>query len=241
MQKKHLDHAKARGAAILSLGDTLCLMSAKDDPRSSKGAIRHVYDVQNHFDAIIQDAASFFAPYADNIVMFAQGNHETNVLRRKEFCPTERLIGLTNAQSGSCILNGGYSGFVLFRFTYQKCVSGIKFHYHHGHSSGKSSANISAHERRAAFVPDADVIATGHAHNFWQDIVARFRVTGHGKNYQDEQLHLGCPSYKDDVGNGSKGWASESGFRPKKTGAWWLRFTFNRVLEKIVCEAIAAR
>lgn len=246
MQAKHLGEVVDCGGAAVGLGDYFDVMSAKNDPRGHKGGYRQEYGVPNHFDAIIKDAADWLTPYAKNIAMLGQGNHETNLLHRAEFCITERLIGMVNANTGARIHNGGYSGWIVFRFNFKSAKSDVRgsfcinAHYHHGHSSGKSSANIAAHEKRAAFTPDADIIMTGHAHNFWQDIVGRMRLGARG-TYQDEQLHIGCPSYKDDIGSGRSGWAVEKGFRNKVLGAWWLRFYYSKKAGRVKVEAIPAR
>lgn len=221
-------------------------MGGKYDPRAVKNGIRSEHNVPHYFDAVVEDAADWLAPYARNLFVLAQGNHETAMTNRHEFNPIERLIGLLNASTRSRVYNGGYSGFLVFAFAAQGAserarVSSVVVNYHHGASSGKTTSNILSHERRAAFLPDADILVTGHAHNHWSETVARIRLSKNGAVYQDTQLHLGIPGYKDEIGDGREGWAVERGFRPKPLGAWWVRFFWCRQRSRVLYEAIRAQ
>lgn len=244
LQKKHLEQAKERGAACIDLGDCLDLMGGRYDPRAVKGGIRSEHNVPHYFDAVVADAAEWFSPYAENLVLFANGNHETAMFRH-EFNPTERLVGMINATTRCQVYNGGYSGWVVFRFVAhtpngRPRSTTIVANYHHGTSSGKSSSNMLAHERRAAYLPDADLILSGHHHNFWSEDVARLRLGPNGVVFHDIQKHLGVPGYKEEFGDGSSGWAVEKGFRPKVIGAWWLRFYWCRAKSRVLYEEIRA-
>jgi hypothetical protein len=242
LQKKHLDQALERGAGVWDNGDLLDAMGGRNDPRGYKGSIRQEHNAPNYFDLIAEDAAEWFEPYAHNIIGLATGNHETNVLHRMEVNVTERLVALLNSKTGSSVFNGGYSGFLMFNFCYDsKRSSEVIANYHHGSSSGKASANLNAHERRASFVPDADILITGHSHTFYNQTVARLRLGRNGQVYHDEQLHLGIPSYKDDIKEGSEGWAVEKGFRPHVLGAWWLRFFWCNKAERVLFEPVPAK
>jgi hypothetical protein len=246
LQKKHLDQAVERGAGVFDNGDLADLMHGRNDPRGEKGTMRSEYNVPHYFDAIAEDAAEWFEPYAHNIIGLAMGNHETSILKRSEINITERIIALLNAKTGSSIYNGGYSGFLVFNFDFssvegKKRSSEVVANYHHGSSSGKASANLNAHERRASFVPDADILLTGHSHTFYNQTVARLRLGRNGQVYHDEQLHLGLPSYKDDIKEGSEGWASQMGFRPHVLGAWWLRFFWCHKTERVLFEPVPAK
>jgi hypothetical protein len=93
----------------------------------------------------------------------------------------EGIVALLYSKTGSSVYNGGYSGFLVFNFDASteagnKRSSEVVANYHHGSSSGKSSANLLAHERRASFVTDADILLTGHSHTFYNQTVARLRL-----------------------------------------------------------------
>ncbi len=182
----------------------------------------------NYFDAVVNDYADWLQPYASNIAVLGQGNHETKMTEKHEFCPTERVVTLLNSR-GANVFNGAYAGWVRFKFRKDdRHGREINLHYHHGHSSGKTQSNITAQKERLCFHPDADIVATGHAHNCWSEVCARYRLSQSGDVYQDRVLLLGCPSYKDDVGIEDYGWAVQNGFGAKPLGAWWIRFTYVR-------------
>jgi hypothetical protein len=79
--------------------------------------------------------------------------------------------------------------------------------------------------RRAVYVPDAEIIVSGHTHQEWYFPIQRMRVSRKGRVYQDTQWHVSLPSYKDSFKDGySYGeWAIEKGFPPAPIGAAWLR------------------
>lgn len=242
MQKKHQDQAVERGAGVRDNGDLMDAMRGRSEPRGYKGSIRQEHNATDYFDLIAKGAAERFEPYAHNIIGLATGNHETNVLHRMEVNVKERIVSLLNSKTSSTVVNGGYSGFLMFNFCHDgRRSSEVIANYHHVSRSGKSSANLLAHERRASFVPDADILMTGHSHMFYNQTVARLRLGRNGHVFHDEQLRLGIPSYKDDIKEGSERWAVEKGFRPNVLGAWWLRFFWCNKAKRVLFEAIPAK
>ena len=92
LEKKHLDEALKRKAIILDLGDCLDLMQGKADRRQSKGQLRSGQLAAAYFDRVIEEAAEFYAPYAQNWAFLGQGNHEclddsSEVLTRRGWVP----------------------------------------------------------------------------------------------------------------------------------------------------------
>ncbi|MDQ7007929.1 MAG: hypothetical protein Q9Q40_11920, partial [Acidobacteriota bacterium] len=79
---------------------------------------------------------------------------------------------------------------------------------------------VIATNRMAVYLPDANVILTGHTHDEWLVPIARERCNGHGTVYRDEQLHVRVPGYKGAEDPSS--WATQRGYAPKTTGAAWL-------------------
>lgn len=228
---------------MLCIGDALDLMGGKFDPRSYKGSIRPEHVVPNYFDAVVNDYAEWLQPYAQNFAVMGQGNHETKMTEKHEFCPTERVIALLNSR-GASVFNGAYAGWLRLSFTRnygtRMGAREINLHYHHGSSGGKSTANITAQRERSRTHPDADIICTGHSHNSWNDVACRYRLSANGHPYQDKVLLLGCPSYKDDVGVEDYGWAVQNGFEPKPLGAWWIKFSYIRESDSVTFHQIPA-
>lgn len=247
LQKKHLDEAVDRGAAILDCGDFFCCMQGKYDKRASKSAVRKEHQVDNYFDAIVEDAADWFAPYAKNMVFIAVGNHESEVKKRHEIDLIERAAALITSKGKSPVRSGTFSGFCIFNFSNVKKPNNgttrtITAHYDHGYGGGGPvTDDMIQHQRRAVYLPDADIIMSGHTHGAWTQERERKRVTSQGLIYHDIQTHIKLCTYKDDYGTGSGGWAVEKGHPPKPKGAWWLRFFWDRTKYKVFYEVIRAR
>jgi UDP-2,3-diacylglucosamine pyrophosphatase LpxH len=248
MMKAHLDEALGRDAAILSCGDTFDVMNGKYDKRASKAACRPEHQVDNYLDALVQTGADWFAPYARNHVMFGVGNHESVIKVKWETDLIERFIGLLNARSGVTVYNGSFSGWVRFAFTTRAGTRGdavkhsVSLHYDHGYGGAAPvTEDMIQHQRRSVYLPDADIVISGHTHGAFVSERARVRLNKAGQVVQDIQTHIKLSSYKDDYGKGTGGWASEKGLPPKPLGAWWLRFFWSGRHKAVIYEVIRAK
>jgi hypothetical protein len=82
----------ARRGSWIDVGDIFDAMGGKWDPRHSKGEVREDYALApDYLDAIVRDAAKFYAPYAKHLVTIGRGNHEQSILKRHETDLIERL------------------------------------------------------------------------------------------------------------------------------------------------------
>lgn len=229
MQKKHLDRAIKIGAGTIDLGDFFCAMQGKYDKRASKASLRPEHQRDDYFDALVDTAAGFFEPYAHSFVRIGDGNHEKSIKGRHETDLNMRLVEKLNRNTGAKIHKGGYAGWVQFVFTDLANPTKRKtrinlWHFHGFGGGGPVTKGTIQTNRRAAFVPDAHIIATGHIHEEWNLTTKRDRITNDGVQYQDEQVHIQVPSYKEEYGDGSGGWHVETGKPPKPIGATWLTF-----------------
>lgn len=232
LETKHLDEAVERNAGVIDAGDCFCAMQGKSDRRSSKSALREEHKRKDYLDALVETAGKFYAPYAQNILVFGEGNHESAVKDKLETDLTTRLVerlnvGLELRQHPHRVQRGGYGGWVRFLFTVHKTKRFQKvLHYFHGTGGGGPvTRGVIQTNRMAVFNPDADVILTGHTHDEWIVPIARHRINTAGTVYHDEQLHVRTPGYKDEWGDGYGGWSVEKMLGPKPKGAAWLRFT----------------
>jgi len=233
LQKKHLDQALERNAVIIDAGDLYCAMQGKYDKRSAKSDVRPEHQVNNYLDALIKTGADFFAPYAKNFALIAAGNHEAAIKKRHETDLTERVCSTINYISGETVYNGGYSGFVRFRLTdlqpdrNRTLGRNVTLHYSHGYGGGGTvTKGIIQTNRKAVYLPDADIVISGHVHESWQIELMRVRV-GRQKIFHDTQTHICLPTYKEEFGTGFGGWHVERGAPPKPLGAVWLRFFYS--------------
>ena len=221
--KSHLDEALENGSAIFLNGDFLDLMGGKYDPRNTlPGGLRPEYRGQNYFDLVIEDAIEFLRPYKDQLFVYAQGNHETNVRKRQHTDPSERMVkGLQSI--GSRVQLGGYSGWVRWKLAYRTEEMSFLIHYHHGYGGNapRSKGVLHADIDTAKF-PDADFIIRGHDHNKWHVPVVVERLTKRNRRHEKKIHHVRCGSYKM-LGDGFSGWEVEKGFGRPSLGGYFIQ------------------
>ena len=234
-EKEHLNQVKQRGAGIIDAGDMHCAMQGKFDPRQDRSQLRDEYRGGDYLDALVREAASFYGTeYGPHWIVIGRGNHETSIYSRHQTDLTERTVQAIKMTSPeSPVVSGGYGGWVIFRIkrTTSTFICRLKF-FHGAGGGGPVTRGVIQTNRMAVYLPDADIILTGHTHDQWMVPIARERLTAHGNVKADEQLHLRSGTYKDEyfehggVG-GHSGWHVERFGPPKPTpGAWWLRFYF---------------
>lgn len=248
LQIKHLKQALERGAGILDLGDFFCLMQGKYDKRSSKEKVRPEHQKDNYLDAVISDGASFLEPYAKNFICIATGNHEASIQERHGTNPIDRLVERLQDRTGAFVKNGTFSGWLIFQFiedfdSKRPCSYTTTLHYDHGYGGGGPvTADMIQHQRRAVYLPDADIICSGHTHDQWVREFARVRLRHTGEIKHDIQTHIKAPTYKDEYKLGAGGWAAATkGMPPKPKGAFWLRFYYDWSHRRVLHEVIQAR
>lgn len=226
LERKHLDIAKSTGAGIVDVGDLHCAMQGKWDKRSDLTATRPEQQNGRYLDSLVECAADFYAPYAENFIVIGRGNHEQSILKRHETDLTERTCERMSQLSKSKVHAGGYGGWVRFIFHETKTrrqVVNLKY-WHGAGGGGPVTRGVIRTNRMAVYLPDAHLVVTGHTHDQWLVPIARERLTQRGAVTMDEQLHVRCGTYKDEYGDGHSGWHIERGGPPKPIGAQWLRF-----------------
>lgn len=238
MQRKHLEEAMSRGAGIIEVGDTFDAMQCRNDPRRMKGTGGSAAFVANYLDRIVNDASAFLAPYASNYVVIARGNHEQTVLKNAETDLIERTCERMSMLSQHRVHAGGYGGWVRLaaRWSTRGCVA-MNLKYHHGSGGGGMMSHGTLQTRRiASWTPDAHIVVSGHTHDQWMLTLSRERLSQTGKVYLDEQVHVRCPSYKDEYRDGHSGWHIERGAPPKPIGAWWMRLHWTKLCQRLGVE-----
>lgn len=229
---RHLDLALERRAPVIKYGDLFCAMQGKWDKRANKSALRDEHAARDDYlDALVETAAEWHRPYAAILAVAGPGNHETAILKRHETHLTERFVErLRGLAPGTPLRRGGYSGWVIFKFTFQSSVrESCKLWYHHGYGGGGPvTKGVIQTNRRAVYVAEADIIATGHTHDQWILPIPKLRLTRKLVPFKANQYHVCSPGYKDDYATGEGGWEVERGGPPKPQGAIWIKFTHTR-------------
>jgi hypothetical protein len=175
-------------------------------------------------DAMVDYAAKFYEPYAENWILLALGNHERSYNERAETNLSERLAERLKSR-GSQVQVGGYQGWVRFCFTIRAntCVT-TRLRYTHGYGGGGpvTRDTIQA-QRQLAMLGNADIIVSSHTHDQWY-MVARQELLDHnGKPKLVDVDCIKCGTYKCEYTPGV-GWAASKGMPPKPQGAWWLHY-----------------
>jgi hypothetical protein len=227
MERRHLEEAMQRDALIIDNGDLFCAMQGKWDKRSDKTSLRDEHVGGNYLDLLVDTAFDFYKPYAKNWLLFGRGNHETAIRKTHETDLTDRLVDRMR-QVGCPGLSGGYGGYVRFQFTLQgsQRTTRVLHHFHGAGGGGPVTRGVIQTNRMAVVHPDADILFSGHTHDEWIVYIQRQRLSSHGKIFQDTQVHVRAPGYKDAWNDGYAGWEVERMLMPKPKGAAWMRFFY---------------
>lgn len=228
LEKKHLNLAVERKAGIFDFGDLFCAMQGKWDKRSDVAQCRPEHQQGRYLDSLVDTATSFYEPYKDNWLFMSPGNHEVSITKRHETDLTERLAeNMGRSSSGNPIV-GAYSGYIRFKAMRKdgdgtRSAGSLVIFYHHGYGGGGPvTRGVIQTNRMGVYLPDAEIVVSGHTHDQWIVPIARSRLHRTGKTFIDRQTHVRIPGYKDEY-TGGDGWHHHRGGPPKTNGAFWLR------------------
>lgn len=229
MIERHLKEAVERKAKVFIIGDFFCAMQGKYDKRSDKKKLRPEHQTGHYLDALVNTAADWLMPYREAIAVIGIGNHESAISNRHETNLIERMVERLNIGNKEKIYMGGYGGWI--RLNFQHSTSGgkrypINIKYFHGSGGGGpvTKGTIQS-QRQAVFLPDADIVISGHVHEQYTICHMQEKLHDDGKISLKEQWHVRMPTYKDEYKDGNGGWHIETGKPPKPLGAWWLKVT----------------
>jgi hypothetical protein len=223
-EMSHLIEAQERNAGILDAGDLFCAMQGKWDRRSDTSQCRPEHQQGRYLDSLVETAAEFYEPFVDNWLLLAPGNHETSITKRHETDLTERLAERFRLQ-GSPVEIGTYSGFIRFVVRIADRTLSRVMYYHHGSGGGGPMTHgVLATRRMQSYLPDADIIWSGHTHDSWCVRLAKAKLSPYGNVHVDDVWHIKTPGYKDEF-TPLEGWHIERGAPPKPTGAAWLKLS----------------
>jgi hypothetical protein len=225
MIKRHLEEAKQKNAPVLFVGDFFCAMQGKYDKRSDKSKVRPEHQTTKYLDSLVDTAADWLMPYREQIAVIGQGNHETAILKNHETNLIERLVDRLNIGNKNPVYMGGYGGYIKLQFHRNNGMNvPLMIKYFHGHGGGGPvTKGVIQSARQSMYLPDADIVISGHVHEQYTIAFMQERVNALGKISIKEQWHVRLPTYKDEYKDGYGGWHIETGKMPKPLGAWWLR------------------
>lgn len=222
--RKHHDEAREMNAPILKFGDTFCAMEGKWDRRKSEAALRPEMRGGNYFDKLVSWHTGLYMPYAKNIAVISDGNHETSILQHHQTDLVERLVH--NLRSvGSPALHLPFTGFVRFAFDLgNRHRASTVLHYHHGYGGGGEVTRGLIDQSRTRGQYDADIYVTGHIHRRNADENVMIGINQSGRVVQRNQVFLRAGTYKREE-RGGTGYHIEKGRAARPQGGWWLEMT----------------
>jgi len=233
--KRDLDYCKENNIPIMVNGDFFCLMQGRGDRRGNKSDIRPEHNNAKYLDSIVETAVEWWSPYAHLLTVIGYGNHETAIIKYQETDILQRFVDLLNYKNNTQVYAGGYGGWIVVRQTFETNVSSsFKIKYFHGSGGGgvvtKGALNLT---RALEMYEDFDVFTMGHIHENAARNDVRDTITSNpklGYRHDHKQIHMMLTgTYKEEYGDGSKGWHVERGAPVKPTGGRILIFESERL------------
>ena len=235
--KSHLDYCLENKIPVFVNGDFFCLMQGRGDRRSNKSDIRPEHNNAKYLDSVVETAVEWFSPYAEILTVLGYGNHETAIIKYQETDILRRFVDLMNHLNKTNICTGGYGGWVniISKAKNNKTSKfSSKMKYFHGSGGGgivtKGAINIT---RALEMYEGMDIFTLGHIHENWcrNDVRDSLRYNSGHRRYEQElrEIHsMITGTYKEEYGDGSKGWHIERGAPPKMVGGRILTIQLKR-------------
>ena len=227
-----MERAKALGAVVLFNGDTFDAMQGRADPRRSMDDLREEYRRDDYYDFVVEDVARLLAPYARQIALIGQGNHESKVRQYQGTDLVQRLVYALRKEHNSPAQAGGYKGWVRLQVerTDGRMVDTAVIRYAHSAGGGNAPVTRGAIQtnRQAVYIVDADVVWNGHNHQGYLLPIARERLSTRGVVHRDVVWFVRTPGYKDEFVRQTTGWAVERGGGPTPLGSALLTVRLER-------------
>jgi hypothetical protein len=234
--KKHLDYCLENDIPVHINGDMFCLMQGKGDRRGNKSDIRPEHNNSRYLDSIVETAVEWFTPYKDILTVIGYGNHETAIIKWQETDILQRFVDLFNLTNKTSICTGGYGGWMLYELSLDndKAKKVFKHKYFHGSGGGgivtKGAINLT---RATEMYEGFDIFSMGHIHenSCRNDSIEMIKTKNGIYGVHLKEIHLAITgTYKEEYGDGSKGWHIERGAPPKTIGGRILDLSSKRVL-----------
>jgi predicted phosphodiesterase len=219
--KRHLDEALELNCPVFIYGDFFCAMQGKYDPRRNKEAIRPEHNTGDYLDRLVETAADYLEPYAQNIVLITEGNHESSIRKNLETDLLDRLCGELRHRDG-ITTKGGYQGWVQWQTTTANRRNGFQLYYHHGSGGGAPVTKGAIDFNRMAEQVVADVYISGHIHRLNHNRQEVMSLTRTGRQVLKVRDYVRTSTYKQE-GEKAHGWAVERRMGPRPLGGYWLR------------------
>lgn len=226
--KRVLQDAVDNQCAIVILGDVFDAMQGAGDRRASKTDLLARYTGRDDYlTALVEDVAGFLAPFAPNIVLLLQGNHESSIAKHHGI-RLEHALAYELRKQGSPVVTPGYQTYAAFKFSFKtdnsKADTTIPFWVTHGSGGGGPvTKGVIQAQRRAVTYPDARFVVSGHVHNSYFVAHEQHRLAPGLRTFDSEQEHYVVGAWKNEH-DAAGGWWVERGGNPRLPAAWRVSF-----------------
>lgn len=218
LQRKHLEFIKKKKWLVFDCWDLFDAMWGKRDPRSVKWDVLEQDNKPDYFNRIVQTATDLLWPYAEQIWFLGVGNHEESVMRRHEIDLMLMLHKNIRADYQKEILLWTFSGYIRLNKWDQQLV----LHFDHGFGwSSPVTKGVIQSNRRAVYLPDADIVMSWHIHERNIVTLVQEKLNPSWTTRLRKQTHIAIPTYKEEFLQGF-GYHRNNGRAPKPVGAWYL-------------------
>lgn len=184
---------------IVVSGDMFDVMQNTGDRRASKGALKQEYNKPGYLNSIIEDLVSFFKPYANRIVGFNYGNHETAQLKFHGIDLTRWIVSNLNRECGTEIAVNDFQGYYIFQLlshgkrTYNYFIS----YSHKPISGGGRSKGMLSVDLISGRNPSADMYIAEHIHQTFATPISVEEIDISNKQlYYREKWYVQAPTMK---------------------------------------------
>lgn len=228
LAQRHMATAVEQGWPILMFGDFYDAKEGRFDPRAGRTKKEELNDPNSgYINHLVDYGARQLEPYADNIVLMGEGNHEAS-LRKNMDVDIMHLLGRELAARGkSQPMMAGYHGWVIVKYKLSTISNRVAIRFHHGTggNSPVSRGAIKAH-RRATFVEGADFVISGHIHTPDYSHYRSEYVSNQGRIAHRDTIHLVLPGYQRSDEYQASGWEIMKEFPPQPCGSARLDIEF---------------
>jgi predicted phosphodiesterase len=224
--KTLLDEAVARDALVVLLGDVFDVMQGYGDRRANLSALKKDYaESGSYLGAVLDDVTKFLTPYARNIWVMLQGNHESSVARFAGI-RIEQLLAANLTLAGGTPVTPGYQTYAVVKLSHSSDnrVRDVPFWISHGYGGGgEVTKGVIQAQRRAVTYPDARFVISGHVHSSYYVAHEQWRLDRYYRPFAAEQEHYVVGTFKDEFSAGT-GYHVEKGRGPRLPSGWWAKF-----------------
>jgi len=237
---KELDHAVKKNARININGDVFDGILPKDYLRYMPATIRKSLRGRDDLiNATIDYGYNFILPYAKNIDVIGEGNHENAIRKHHNVDMLKLLIARLNQNEGVNIKQGGYCGFIVYRFCANvKRTGGTEryvIYYKHGTSSrAPVTKGVIDFNREAEVIDGADVIWLAHNHEVNNLSATVMSVNSHGTVKFRKRRYVRTGGY---FFYTMDSYAQAKGLRPLPHGGAMIKLNFTSTHKERIIEA----